>query len=82
MGMKRVWLNPVASSDNGWIKYGLDEDNDGVLTFADCGRVINYNVSTYSKKECKRTINKINKMIHSLEEFKTIVEELREGLKK
>ena len=55
MSIKRMWLNPASSSDNGWMKYGIHKDADGgyysySLTIADCGRVVNFSFDFDSKR--------------------------------
>ena len=55
MSIKRLWLNPTSSSDNGWMKYGIQKDVDGgyytySLTIADCTRLVNLNFDFDTKK--------------------------------
>ena len=46
MSIRRTWLNPVGSSNNGWMKYGIQKVEEGYhdysLKIADCSRVVDF----------------------------------------
>lgn len=80
MSKKRIWLNPVTSYDNGWMKYGVQQDDDGAwdadLIIADCNKQVSFGIGVYSKSDRKKTLRKLRVMRNALSDMITQVEEI------
>ena len=79
---KRVWLNPVNSSDNGYVIWGKDGDGDYELQIADCSRIISLNVSygAYCEgrekvKGLKNGLKKVQLLLDNLNGLKKVIQE-------
>lgn len=62
-----------------WSKYGDNEEDLGYinyhLSFADCTRSIDYNISGDSPQERENSMHKVNELISALETFRDHLEE-------
>ena len=83
MSMFRKWLNPTTSYDNGWIKWGVNTDSDGdrnsTLIIADCSRQISLSVHTYSKKDRKKTMRKLQTLHDAIGDLMHQIREIDEA---
>ena len=71
MSIKRMWLNPVGSPHNGWMKYGIEKNKeyggyDHSLTIADCNRVCDFSFDFENEKGRKKGLKKLRMMRDAL----------------
>ena len=75
---KRFWLNPKDHSDTGMVSWKVDGDKygcEGTFTIWDCSRKVSLNFWCESEKEAIQRVDKIDKLIEALQEFKQAMEE-------
>lgn len=75
---KRLWLNPISSSNSGAVTYSVSADLgdetwqgiDAEFVIWDCYRKVGLDFSMYDAKTATEVATKINALIVALEEFK------------
>lgn len=72
--VKREWLNPPSSYNDGWIKYGVELEKVGGrwgiysdLMIADCSRTITLDLYVSNSREYNQVIKKIGKLRTALD---------------
>lgn len=80
--IRRKWLNPPASCNNGWIKYGIDIDKKWVhwssveFRLADCHRVVGFDFDVINEQARKEALNKARIIKESVDEFYASMQQL------
>lgn len=71
---RRKWLNPISSNNTGLVQYKVIKDKDGGVdsNFAvqDCSRKITLDFYTYTPKDVKEALVKVDILYESIKEFR------------
>jgi hypothetical protein len=76
---KRMWLNPIESSDTGAMSVSGEWDEWDIAVYAsiwDCSKKIELNFSVGSYRTKNQSLNKIDKMIAGLQAARDYIEEV------